>query len=36
MVAGDKATLHMPEVGIEIPLTELYADVELTGEDDGA
>lgn len=35
VVAGDEATLHMPEIGIEIPLTELYADVELTDGDDG-
>jgi len=34
VVAGDEATLYMPEIGIEIPLTELYADVELTGGDD--
>ena len=34
VVAGDKATLYMPEIGIEIPLTELYANVELTGRDD--
>jgi Uma2 family endonuclease len=31
IVAGDDAVLRLPEIGIEIPLTEIYADVELTG-----
>jgi len=31
IVAGDAAVLRLPEIGIEIPLTEIYADVELTG-----
>lgn len=30
-VSGDDAVLRMPEIGIEVPLAELYADVELTG-----
>lgn len=37
IVAGDNAVLGLPELVIEIPLTEIYADVELTGtpsEDD--
>lgn len=29
-VSGDDATLEMPEIGISIPLAELYADVPLT------
>jgi hypothetical protein len=38
IVAGDDAVLRLPEIGIEVPLAELYADVELAGtpgEDDG-
>ncbi len=38
IVAGDNATLRLPEIGIEIPLAEIYIDVELAGtpsEDDG-
>jgi len=31
-LAGDEGVLRMPEIGIEIPLAELYAEVELTGE----
>jgi Uma2 family endonuclease len=31
IVAGDGAVLSLPEIGIEIPLAEIYADVELTG-----
>lgn len=31
LVFGDGATLRMPEIGIEVPLAELYIDVELTG-----
>ncbi|MGA3403932.1 MAG: Uma2 family endonuclease [Acetobacteraceae bacterium] len=37
IVAGDDAMLRLPEIGIEIPLPEIYADVELIGtpsEDD--
>jgi len=37
IVAGDDAVLRLPEIGIEVPLAEIYADVELTGtppEDD--
>jgi hypothetical protein len=30
IVAGDAAVLRLPEIGIEIPLTEIYADVDLT------
>ena len=30
-LSGDDAVLAMPEIGMEIPLAELYADVELTG-----
>jgi Uma2 family endonuclease len=29
--AGRDATLGLPEIGIEVPLAELYADVELAG-----
>jgi Uma2 family endonuclease len=29
IVAGDAAYLHMPEIGIDVPLVELYAGVEL-------
>jgi len=39
IVAGDDAVLHLPEIGIAIPLREIYADVELTGspsEDDAS
>ena len=31
IVAGDDATLRLPEIGIEIPLAEIYADVALIG-----
>ncbi|HVC62251.1 MAG TPA: Uma2 family endonuclease [Acetobacteraceae bacterium] len=37
IVAGDDAVLRLPEIGIEVRLAEIYADVELTGtpsEDD--
>ncbi len=37
IVAGDDAVLRLPEIGIAVPLAEIYADVELTGtpsEDD--
>jgi Uma2 family endonuclease len=37
LVAGDNAVLQMPEIGIEIPLAEIYADVALVpGDDDTA
>jgi len=32
VVAGEGATLSMPEIGIEVPLAEFYLDVELPGE----
>jgi Uma2 family endonuclease len=31
IVAGDDAVLPLPEIGVEFPLAEIYADVELTG-----
>jgi Uma2 family endonuclease len=31
IVTGDAAVLRLPEIGIEIPLAEIYIDVELTG-----
>ncbi len=31
-IVNDKGVLHMPEIGIEIPMTELYADIDLTAE----
>jgi Uma2 family endonuclease len=37
IVTGDGAVLRLPEISIEVPLAEIYADVELTGapsEDD--
>jgi Uma2 family endonuclease len=37
LVAGDNAVLQMPEIGIEIPLAEIYADVAFVpGDDDTA
>jgi Uma2 family endonuclease len=30
IVAGEQAILRLPEVGVEVPLAELYRDVELT------
>lgn len=33
-IVGDQGTLHMPEIGIEIPLAEIYADIELAGQED--
>jgi Uma2 family endonuclease len=30
IVAGEQAVLSLPEVGLEVPLAELYRDVELT------
>lgn len=32
LVAGGDAVLHLPEIGIEIPLSEIYADVEFPDE----
>lgn len=34
IVAGESAILRLPEIGIEIPLAELYLDVELIGGQD--
>jgi len=31
-IVNDKGVLHMPEIGIEIPMTEIYADIDLTAE----
>ena len=31
IVAGADAVLRMPEIGIEVPLAEVYADVVLVG-----
>ena len=31
LASGDDAIIEMPEIGTDIPLAELYADVELTG-----
>ncbi len=33
LIAGEDALLRLPEVGIELPLQELYADLELGSED---
>jgi hypothetical protein len=30
LVVTDKGVLRMPEIGIEVPLAELYADIDLT------
>jgi Uma2 family endonuclease len=35
-LSGDGAVLRMPEIGIEVPLAELYLEVELVGEADDA
>jgi Uma2 family endonuclease len=35
-LSGDGAVLRMSEIGIEVPLAELYLDVELVGEADEA
>ena len=38
IVAGTDGVLQLPELGIEVPLAEIYADLELTGapsDDDG-
>jgi Uma2 family endonuclease len=34
LVAGDDAVLHLPEIGIEIPLAEIYAGVAFPDMDD--
>lgn len=31
IAAGSEAVLRLPEIGIELPLAEIYPDVELTG-----
>ncbi len=31
IIAGDGAVLRMPEIGVDVPLAELYEGVELTG-----
>jgi len=31
-IVNDKGVLLMPEIGIEIPMTEIYADIDLTAE----
>ncbi len=36
LVSGGEALLQMPEIGIEIPLTELYIDVDLAAMQDGS
>ncbi len=36
LLTGDEAMLRMPEIGIEIPLAEIYADLDLTAMQDGA
>jgi Uma2 family endonuclease len=33
IVAGDEALLHLPKIGIAIPLADLYADVELSSSE---
>ncbi len=33
MVSGVDATLHLPEIGIDIPMAEIYADIELVATD---
>ncbi len=36
LVSGGEALLQMPEIGIEIPLAELYIDVDLAAMQDGS
>jgi Uma2 family endonuclease len=36
IISGDEASLHLPEVGIEFPLSELYRDIELVPESEPA
>ncbi len=36
LVSGGEALLRMPEIGIEIPLAELYIDVDLVAMQDGS
>ncbi len=33
-IVNDQGILHMPEIGIEIPMAEIYADIDLTVEQD--
>ncbi len=33
ILTGEDAVLRLPEIGIEIPLSEIYADLVLTAED---
>lgn len=35
-IVGDQGTLNLPEIGIEIPLAEIYADIELVSDQDRA
>ena len=35
-IVNDKGVLHMPEIGIEILMAELYADIDLTTEQEAA
>ena len=32
LLAGDAAVLRLPEIGIEIPLADIYADIDLAGQ----
>jgi Uma2 family endonuclease len=32
IVAGDNAVLRLPEIGIDVPLTDIYGDLDLTGD----
>lgn len=32
LLAGNEAVLRLPEIGIEIPLADIYADIELAGQ----
>jgi hypothetical protein len=36
VLTGENAILQMPEIGIEIPLSDIYADLVLTPDDDEA
>lgn len=31
IIAGDNTILHLPEIGIDVPLDEIYANVGLSG-----
>ncbi len=35
LLSGNEAVLRMPEIGVEIPLAELYADLDLAAMQDG-